>query len=408
MKHISSNELFDYRRGEVPSDRAMEIRAHLEACESCQAEWAALERMEARLRSIDDREVPARFVEQTMRALDGEPAHRLSATRVRRLPTLRLWFRRLATVAAVAVATIIFQASVWSPLPFTTNIEAVFALTPEEGIGLPDQAVPDSVFVLTVHPGERYSVPMLEGTWEMDELLEALEGKVAEGQYRKLQVIGAESEEPIRITGEMLDGLKELLGTSEVSFGKGIMAVITVRDVPVVTNRRVRVSVRPNIGFVITGDSTAAFVLRDSLRTVFRDSLRLAFRDSLRYRLTDIGRHIQIVARPDPETREIRVEPYVYVRVGEDELKNIYIELRQPREVTLTVGPEGELIISNAEVEFRTLELVLRRLLERNEEVTLRIIIPEGEEGDASEAQIVELANRVGFKNISVKRVKKD
>ncbi len=400
MKHISTNELFDYRRGEISTDRATEIRAHIEECELCQAEWRALETMETRLLSNVDREVPAGFVERTMRALDGQPIGRESTPGVRRLPTLRLWFRRLSTVAAVAAATVIFQASVWSPLPFTTNIEAVFALTPDEGASMLDQAVPDSVFVLTVHPGERYSVPMLEGTWEMDELLEALEGMVREGQYRKLRVVGSDPDEPARIQDKTLDGLKKLLVTAEISYGKGIMAVIAVRDVPIVTNRRVQVHVQPNIRFLVTRDSSFALVIRDSIRTVIGDSLR--------YRIGNIGRHFQIVARPDPETREVRVEPVIYVRVGEGELKEIYIEIQRPKEVTLTVGPEGELILSNAEVEFGALEEVLRRLLERNEEVTLRIIIPEGESGDVSEARIVELANRVGLKQITVKRVKKD
>jgi biopolymer transport protein ExbD len=391
MKHISSNELFDYRRGEVSDDRAVEIRAHIEECEACQAEWRVLETMETRLLLDGDREVPEGFAERTMRALDGQPVGRETATRLRRLPALRLWFRRLSTVAAVVAATVIFQASVWSPLPFTTNIEAVFALTPDEGPSMLDQAVPDSVFVLTVHPDERFSVPMLEGIWEMDELLEALEERVEEGQYQKIQVVGADPDEPVRIQDKTLDGLKKLLGTSEITYGRGIFAVIVVRDVPVVTNRRVSVAVRPEIRFVVGADTSIA------IQSVIVDSIR-----------TKLDRHFQIVARQDPETREVRVEPYIVMRVGEGELREIYIEIQRPKEVTLTVGPEGELVLSNAEVEFGALEEILRRLLERNEEVTLRIIIPEGEGGDASESRIVELANKVGFNQITVKRVKKD
>jgi hypothetical protein len=401
MKHPSSNELHDCRRGELPVERALEIESHLRECASCRREWQDLQSMESRLEAWEDRPVPPDFTDRTMRALERDLGGWTGETVVgrNRRPLLRLWVRRIATAAAVVGATLLFQAGVWSPLPTTANIQAVFALAPSAVAEPADQAVPDSVLVLTAHPEHKYSVGFLEGTFTIEELVDRLEGRSDLVRYKSVKVVGADPDEPVTIHDEEFDPLLELLGSSSLTFGEGVMRFITIRDLNArVSGRVTHIEVKPRVA-VLLADSTRSYIKID-----------IAGHDSTivtRGVATLRGRDFEIITERDPESGRVRLVPRIHVEIREDPDAETLRRMESPDELVIAITESGDLVIDHAVITTDDLSSILEGLRKRNPDLSLKVIMREGDAELVAESEIVTIANREGITRIVVKRVKK-
>ena len=73
----------------------------------------------------------------------------------------------------------------------------------------------------------------------------------------------------------------------------------------------------------------------------------------------------------------------------------------------IAITESGELVIDHAAITSGDLSDILERLRERNPDLSLKIIMREGDAELVTESEIVTIANREGITRIVVKRVKK-
>jgi len=367
MSHVTQNELFDLRRGDLPGDRAASIRDHLASCEACYALMTSLNWLEERL---DEAPLPVatpEFIEHTVAAVraaaDREGAVKVDGTaRVRRNGS-RLWIRRLAWAAGVVLATLFFQANIWSPLPNATIVQAVFSLPPEAQAETLQAVADDTTLVVTVYPGPRFSVPELDGRYTMEELVAALKGLPDGGKRRRVVLVGSDPNAPVQVTQGDLEPLARLTGAPSAVFGEGIAFTLGSEE----PSRRINIPIRI---FKSLNKRTAPKVLTLTAGrlVVETDSLRTG---------------IRVTTTPEPE-------------------ETLISELRSGREASITLLPDGTFAMNRQYVDETELEAALRALHEHRPDITLRILVAKSG-GDAPSA-IIRAANRVGIKMIEVKR----
>jgi len=443
MKHPTSAELLDHRKGELPSEHTVEIEEHLQVCDSCREEWKGLEAMETYLAAWRDEEVSGTFVEDTMSIVGlEETAHGLTRSE----PSSRtwgLWSRRAALAAGAVAATLLFQTIVWNPLGGPITFRAIFDLTPTAAAAPADQAVPDTVLVLTVHPDETFSVPMLTGRYELDDLVRELTERVEKGTFTSILLLGTDAENPVTVCLKDLQPLLDEFGIETINAGKGVVSLdvaeeitarfqvpVRIQSVPLIVSRLD--SLRPYVALnlqrgVPLRDSLLAYVVRDSSRAyVVRDSLiravkfnpvvlemtpqRMRLKPGVRIRPSSV----RVYVRGD-SARTTVLEDAVRIFVTTTEVRDavagvieaaLLDSLHAPVRAVLTVTPDGIVLMNRAAIPLEEIEDTLKRLRELNENISILILIPKGKGEDDPGYELAEIARRVGIMSVIVKKVK--
>ncbi len=445
MKHPTSAELLDHRKEELPPEHAVEIEEHLQVCDSCREEWKALEAMETHLAAWKDEEIPNTLVEDTMRVVDLEETAQSLNRSGSSSRTWRLWSRRAALVAGAIAATLLFQTIVWDPLGEPITFRAIFDLTPT-AFALPaDQAVPDTVLVLTAHPDETFSTPLLTGQYELDDLVRELTERIEKGTFTRILLLGTDAENPVTVCMKDLQPLLDELGIESINVGEGVVSLevtegitarvqvpVRIQSLPLIVTRldslRPYVALNLQIGVPIR-DSLLAYVVRDSSRAyVVRDSLiraikfnpivlemtpqRMRLKPGVRIRPSSV----RIYVRGDSARTIVGViEDSVRAIVTATEVRDSVLgvieatmldSLHAPARAVLTVTADGIVLMNRAAIPLEEIEEALKRLREQNENITILILIPKGKGEDDPGYELAEIARRVGITSVIVKKVK--
>lgn len=216
MNHPDSAELIELHRGELPEDRAKAVEEHMRSCEKCHEEWKALGVLEQHLAEWHDISVSPSFVEETMEMTESERLASVAAImggKTRAASAYR-WLRRFSLAAGAVAASFIFQAMVWNPLGTPGTFRAVFDLIPV-AIALPaGQAVPDTVLVLTLYDDDTFETALLEGRFEVEDLIDELISIIDQGRYTKIVLVGKDPDAQVTFR---LDKLQRLLDEFEIN-----------------------------------------------------------------------------------------------------------------------------------------------------------------------------------------------
>jgi len=396
--HPDRGELLDLRRGELEPGRAEEVRRHLAGCEACRREWAALEALEDRLGEWSDEKLPESVVTGVMAAVAETPGPG-AAGQPGRARTVGYWLARAALVVLVVGGTLLFQLTVWSPLPATANINATFTLTGAE-TGLLGWTVPDSVLVLLVFPGDRYGTPGLEGTWELDDLISRLQGFPGIAELTKLVLRAGEPGTPVTVEQDDLAPLLEAFDIPEITVEEGVQYVIgrdriAARISDRLMNRllvgpKVEVMVRPRT-WTIRGDSSEVgwhYLVSDSLVAATRLPVELTLRSgvSLRAVRDSLG--------------TIRIEPHVVLQTTPEHML-IGVARGDEESLVLRIEEGDRVRIERAEVALDDLPILFKVFKIGEGADAVRIVIG-GEEG--SEDRIILLLEEAGIVHYIIER----
>jgi hypothetical protein len=378
MMHPDPAELLDLSRNELSPARAEEVRRHLAGCAACRRDYDALGAFRERLASWPDEPLPEDFAAAVLGRLPARPPEALPAAR----PALwRRWLARAALVGLVVGGTLIFQLTIWSPLPATANINATFTLTGTENAPF-GQAIPDSVLVLLLYPDRRYGTPLLEGTWELGELIEQLKERPGTEHFSKVVLRAGQPGTSITVRQEDLDRLLEAFDIPEVTVEEGVHYVIgrdrfTAR-IPVRQGARieprVQLHVSPQAWSIRLDTLRSALVLKERVGERFNLQLR-AVKDSLNH---------------------IQVEPYLVLHV-DPRVAVSGVGIAEERDLILVVGGGDEITIEGAILDLEDLPVVLKLLKDPGREGGLRILIRNKEGGEEIPARIIELLKRAGL-----------
>lgn len=434
MKHPTSAELLDHRKEELPPEHAVEIEEHLQVCDSCREEWKALEAMETHLAAWKDEEIPNTLVEDTMRVVDLEETAQSLNRSGSSSRTWRLWSRRAALAAGAIAATLLFQTIVWNPLGGPITFRAIFDLTPT-AFALPaDQAVPDTVLVLTAHPDETFSTPLLTGQYELDDLVRELTGRIEKGTFTRILLLGTDAENPVTVCMKDLQPLLDELGIESINVGEGVVSlevteeiVARVRLPVIIQNLRTivshRDSLRPYVALNLQmsaarRDSFRAYVVRDSLIKVLEVTPIVLEMTPQRLRVKPYVRirpsSVRVYVRRD-SARTIVIEDSVRALVTTTEVRDavagvteaaLLDSLHAPVRAVLTVTADGMVLMNRAAFPLEEIEEALKRLLELNKDISILILIPKGKGEDDPGYELAEIARRVGIMSVIVKKVK--
>lgn len=414
MSHPDSSELLDYRKGELPDERAREIEEHLEQCGECRAEWEALGRLERHLSAWGDEAATESFIEDTLELMEHEGVLETDLPgsgkrKVRSTPVL--WFRRSVLAAGAIAATLLFQTLVWNPFSGPVTFHTFLSLAPTASAMPAGQAVPDTVLVLTLHPDKTLSTTLLTGQYEVDELIEELTARVEKGRFKTVLLLGTDPGEPVTFQTDKLQPLLDELEISELKVGEGVAAYTAV-DVgeirEVVTRVAVPVEtfeVQPRIHYVYVSRPDSSY------RLVTSDSMRVAviYQDSLRVRNYMVAHPIEVQITPRVENRRVRLRtpPMVAVYIRDTHAEAMLDSLLSPKQAVLTVGEGGMVLMNTAAVPIENIEESLKHLIERNPDISIVILVREDRGEDDPGYRLVEIANRLGITSITVKKVKK-
>ena len=434
MKHPTSAELLDHRKEELPPEHAVEIEEHLQVCDSCREEWKALEAMETHLAAWKDEEIPNTLVEDTMRVVDLEETAQSLNRSGSSSRTWRLWSRRAALVAGAIAATLLFQTIVWDPLGEPITFRAIFDLTPT-AFALPaDQAVPDTVLVLTAHPDETFSTPLLTGQYELDDLVRELTERIEKGTFTRILLLGTDAENPVTVCMKDLQPLLDELGIESINVGEGVVSLEVAEEITarvrlpvIIQNLRTIVSrldsLRPYVALNLQmsaarRDSFRAYVVRDSLIKVLEVTPIVLEMTPQRLRVKPYVRirpsSVRVYVRRD-SARTIVIEDSVRALVTTTEVRDavagvieaaLLDSLHAPVRAVLTVTADGIVLMNRAAVPLEEIEEALKRLLEQNKDISILILIPKGKGEDDPGYELAEIARRVGITSVIVKKVK--
>ncbi len=197
------------------------------ACETCRLEFESCRATGDWLATWPDRPLEESVIEKVRRSVELIDSSRIEHPAVNGDSTrpFRPWLRRVALVALVVMATMLFQTVIWSPLRPTVNLGTIFSLTSPAYAQTAGEAVPDTVLVLTVHTETTFSTDLLEGRFELDELIRQLKPLLREGEYRDILLTGSGGDDPVSVNLSDLDPLREELGIDEIHVGSGVVGV---------------------------------------------------------------------------------------------------------------------------------------------------------------------------------------
>ncbi len=394
MKHPTPSELVDLQRGELPIERAREIRDHLETCEECRAGWEALENLAGRLSAWEDEPVSATFVGATMQAIDRAEAAAATAGR----NTTFAWFRRAAIAVAAVAASLLFQAFVWNPLDTPRSFRAIFDLIPEAAALTLGEAVPDTILVLTVHPDGKISTSLLpEEPGRLEDLIPRILEQTGDRDFRAILLLGADPEGSVTIDRRDLEPLLEELDIERITAGSGVV-LVEGRSAVVA---RIGVPLRRVVTEVVrdTTDARGARIIQlrpraEYIVDVRADSLQTgSFAIEMRYERGEERPHIRLV------------HPYLILRSGTDSAQALRDSLTAPEQIVLTMTEDGQIITNWAVMPLEEFRDMAGRLIELSGGVSLLVLIPEGEE--AREMLLLQILREAGGERIEVKRIKK-
>jgi hypothetical protein len=371
MMHPDPAELLDLSRNELPPARAEEVRRHLTGCVECRREYEALGALRERLAVWPDEPLPDDFTAAVLGRLPAGPPEALPAAR----PTLwRRWLARAALVLLVIGGTLVFQLTIWSPLPATANINATFTLTGTENAPF-GQAVPDSVLVLLLYPDGRFGTPLLEGTWDLEGLIAQLKERPGGERFRKIVLRAGQPGAPITMKQVDLNRLLEMLDVLEVTVEEGVHYVIgrdriTTRIQP----HELHLQINPRTWSITTDSLRSALVLRNQVGEQLNFQLR-AVKDSL---------------------NRIQVEPYLVMRVAPGE-PVVGIAAARGKGMALVIGGGDEVTLEQAVLDLKDLPLVLKLVKSSDPAGGLRIVVRNEAGGEEIPDRIIELLRRAGL-----------
>jgi len=422
MNHPDSAELTELHRGELLEDRVRAVEEHLRTCEKCHEEWKALGVLEQHLAEWHDTSVSPSFVQETMEMVETErstPVTEIKGYKTRAAFAYR-WLRRFSLAAGAVAASLLFQAMIWNPLGTSGTFTAVFDLIPA-ALALPaGQAVPDTVLVLTLYNDDTFETALLEGRYEVEDLIDELLSIVDRDRFRKIVLVGKDPDAPMTFRLDKLQRLLDELEINNLVVGEGVMGLQITEDR--VARVSVPVSVRAFRNIYTDQDSSRAYVIihPDSIRPIVEirpievelSPLKLKIRPYIR------------LVRPD--VRISILEDSLRTILISDSLRTIISRAIRPVEVAtlsgeisfnsltaasnavLTVTEDGIVLMNRAAVPIEEIEESLKNLMDYNTEISLLILIPGGSENESGKLgyNIVEIANRLGIIKVSVKEIK--
>lgn len=388
MKHPDSDELYEHYRGELPEKRSAKIHAHLELCDMCRSEWESLEAVGEWLATWQDISVSDESIGRVRSTVELLKATSMEHAAVNGQPgkSAGPWLRRAALAAAVVLVTFAFQAFVWNPLKSSVNLGAVFSLSSPAFAQTSDQAVPDTILVITVHTETTLSTPLLDGRYELEELITRLKGIVPEGRYRGILLTGPDEENPVSVQLDDFDPLKETLGIEEIHVGSGVVGVSSFwfKNVPIFGNQ----------GWLIREGEEAT---RWSIQNFPAEQIRKAW--ALNFLHNQSIEPYLVWDAPDFRTGFFRSE----VAGGSISFK----ALTEGNGVTATLTEEGELMLSRAVVKPDEIEGALRRLQNTIPDLQLTILVDEETGPEELEKRVELIAKTLGIENVTIKKIKK-
>ena len=453
MKHPTSIELVDYRKEKLPPERAQEIEEHLSVCDSCLQAWEELEAVESHLAAWEDPPVSETFAANAIQTIMyKEATHALNLTGdLNDGWRGNLWFRRIVLTAGAVAATLLFQVLVWNPLATPSTFRTILNLVPTAFAHTSEQAVPDTVLVLTLNSDNTFSTSLLTGQYELEDLITELSDLVEKGRFKKLLIVGTDVDNPVTFRTEKLQPLLEKLEIDSFMIGTGVVALETAGELTATIALPLNLDVSH---FHFSPDSLYQFS-SDSLLTgyVSLDTIdyRVPYVDSF-YSPTPIysqsvGSFISLpvaslyfgdplytspleflspiidftILQPQsflsPFSLEIKahrlgLDPSVRVtpgrvrartRVYPDEV--LLADLLSPSQAILTVNTDGSILFNRAVVPERELERALRRLRLLNPRISLLILVREEAGSDDPGYKVMEIAKRLGM-SVSIKKVR--
>lgn len=393
MKHPTSIEIVDYRKGKLPSERAQEIEKHLSVCDSCLQAWEELEAVEAYLAAWEDPPVSEAFAEDAIQTIMcNETTHDLNLTGdLNDGWRGNLWFRRIVLAAGAVAATLLFQALVWNPLATPTTFRTILNLVPQALALTSEQAVPDTILVLTLYPDNTFSTSLLTGQYELEDLITELGGLVEKGRFKELFIVGTDIDNPVTFKTEKLQPLLEKLGIDSFTIGTGVVALETARELtatitlPLQMHRSLRSSLQ------ITGIEPLV------VSHVIQPTLPLIHLDPITLELTTHKLRLTPTVRVTPTRVRVRTRDYPDA--------SLLADLLAPSQAVLTVNPDGTVLIDRAVIPEEELERSLRRLHLLNPGISLLILVREDAGPDDPGYRVMRIARRLGM-SVSVKKVR--
>jgi hypothetical protein len=410
MKHLNPDEILEYLKGRLGPETAATFRRHLEECETCRAELAAVESTAAWLESYPDAEVPPGHIEKVTATIAGLQPVAPADSRINGRAGRRSgqWLPRLAAAAAAVAIVLGIQAFFWNPFGGTVNVQGLLTLTPPAMAMPAGQALPDTVLVITIHSDGTVSVPGIDEQLTPEELTERLPGMAEPGTWRTILLLGADPENPVSIRLDRFEQLKEALEITNLRVGSGVTGVAPFFwsfSQPAWNIRRAF----PSTG----GDSLGVPLFAPTVPfTAGSEALHWQFH-------TGEGLPGHWVYREEAEGGWIfNIVPgeawnlsthWIAPNLATGTPGNIlteYSALTEGNGVTAAITEEGDIILSRGVTDMNRAEQQLRALAERIPDLRLRILVPEGM---SERAQILERAARnLGITSVEIVRVKKD
>ena len=397
MKHPTSIELVDFRQGKLPPEQALDIEHHIADCDICSRECNELAVIETHIAAWKDPPVSETLVADTMRILQ------LSKT----VPDLNLtgnlndgwrgnlWFRRIVLAAGAVAATLLLQVLVWNPLATPTKFRAIINLIQEAFALTSEQAVPDTILVLTLHPDNTFSTSLLTGQYELEDLITEMGDLVETGRFKELLIVGTDVDNPVNFRTEKLQPLLENLGIDSFTIGTGVVALDTARELTATMALPLRLDIS---SFRFSADSLYSRPFEFLSPTIdftilqpqtFLSPLSLEIKPHLLRLTPTVGitpSRIGLITRAYPA-------------------EVLLADLLSPSQAILTVNTDGNILIDRAVVQEGEFERALRRLQLLNPEISLLILIREDAGPDDPGYKMMEIAKRFGM-SVSVKKVK--
>ncbi len=403
MKHPTAAELTDLERGELPIERAREIRDHLEKCEACRREWEAMQNVARELATWEDEPVSTAFVTSTMNAIARTDSTRAPDGR----RTAFGWLRRVSVAAAAVAVSLLFQAFVWNPLDTPRSFRAIFDLTPEAAALSAGAALPDTILVLTVHPDGKVSTELLgEEIGELEDLIPRIIERAGERDIRTVLLLGSDPEGTITIDRSDLAPLLEELDIEQVTAGAGVVLIAGRGDVVARIGVPIEyiITTVPRIeGQIVQIDIADSLVSRAEAAQAVRAALVLSRADSLR----DTGAFAVEMRYARGEERPVVhvIRPRLEVLPRSEPAAALHDSLLTPQRLLITVNEAGEIVTSWSTLPLEDFRDMAGRIITSLGDIPILLLIPEGSED--RESILFQILEEAGGTKITVRRIKK-
>ncbi len=388
--------MLEHFRGEISSERAREIEGHLEVCDKCTHEVESMEAVGDWLAKWEDRPASEKELDGVRGMLGvlrttGIEQH----TTVNGQSTGRFkpWIRRAAMVAAVMLVTLLFQTFVWNPIKSSVNLNAVFNFSTEAYAMPAGEAVPDTVLVITAHPDETFSVPVLEGRYELDELVERLSEIIPKGRYKEILLTGTDPDNPVTVDLGDLELLQKALGIDDIHVGSAVIGRAALQFnrwlLPLGAQKWIIPGKEGEWLFKDTGEGRWALGLDNPMWSVlYWQKLKT---DTLQSRSFENLSNIALLQSGLWFNRD----------------RMLMEALTESDDVTATVNEEGDVVLSRAVVPLGEVEEALVKLKERYPDLSVTILIEEGTDPNETEKRLERIARRLGI-TIKFKKIDPD